>query len=155
MKYVLEKIRYDQHEWDICVDLKMVIFLLGQQFGFTKYPCFLCMWDSRDRVQHYTKKDWPLREDLGPCRARNIINNPPVDGDKILFPPLHFKFGFFNQFTKALYKDGGCFTYLCHTFPGFNKEKLKTAIFDGPQIRGLLRDNNNNNIYLKSNIQCT
>ena len=28
-------------------DLKMVNFLLGQQSGFTKYPCFLCMWDSR------------------------------------------------------------------------------------------------------------
>ena len=24
----------------------MVNFLLGQQSGFTKYPCFLCMWDS-------------------------------------------------------------------------------------------------------------
>ena len=24
--------------------------------GFTKYPCFLCMWDSRDTAQHYTKK---------------------------------------------------------------------------------------------------
>ena len=29
VNYVLEKIRYDQHEWYICVDLKMVNFLLG------------------------------------------------------------------------------------------------------------------------------
>ena len=57
VKYVLEKIGYDQHKWFICVDLKMVNFLLGQQSGFTKNPCFLCMWDSKDRVQHYTKKD--------------------------------------------------------------------------------------------------
>ena len=76
LKYVLENIRYDQHEWDICVDLKMVNFLLGQQSGFTKYPWFLCMWDSRDWAQHYTKKDWPWREELVPCRERNIINNP-------------------------------------------------------------------------------
>ena len=67
MKYVLEKIGYDQHKWFICVDLKMVNFLLGQQSVFTKYPCFLCMWDSRDRAQHCTKKDCPLPEELVPC----------------------------------------------------------------------------------------
>ena len=68
MKYVLEKIGYDQHKWFICVDLKMVNFLLGQQSGFTEYPYFLCMWDCRDRAQHYMKKDWPLREELVPCQ---------------------------------------------------------------------------------------
>ena len=118
VKYVLEKICYDQHEWLIYVDLKMVNFLLGQQSGFTKYPCFLCMWDSRDTAQHYTKKDWPVWEELVPCRARNIINNPLVDRDKILFPPLHIKLGLTKQFTKALDKDDGYFTYLCHAFPG-------------------------------------
>ena len=35
VKYVLEKISYSQYEWHICVDLKMVNFLLGQQSGFT------------------------------------------------------------------------------------------------------------------------
>ena len=50
--YVLEKIGYDQNKWFICVDLKMVNFFLGQQCGFTKYPCFLCLWDSRDSVLH-------------------------------------------------------------------------------------------------------
>ena len=89
VKYVLEKIRYDQHKWFICDDLKMVNLLLGLQSGFTKYPWFLCMWDSWDRAQHYTKKDWPLREELEPCKERNIINNPLVDRDRILFPPLH------------------------------------------------------------------
>ena len=34
VKYVLEKIGYDQNKWFICVDLKMVNFLLGQQSGF-------------------------------------------------------------------------------------------------------------------------
>ena len=140
VKYVLEKICYDQHEWLICVDLKKVNFLLGQQSSFTKYPCFLCMWDSRDTAQHYTKKDWPVQEELVPCRARNIINNPLVDRDKILFPLLHIKLSLIKQFTKALDKDGGCFTYLCHAFPGLTIEKLKAGIFDGPQIRQLIRD---------------
>lgn len=140
VKYVLEKIGYDQHKWFICVDLKMVNFLLGQQSGFTKYPCFLCMWDSRDRAQHYTKKDWPVREELVPCKERNVINDPLVDRDRILFPPLHIKLGLIKQFTKALDKDGDCFTYLCQAFPGLTMEKLKAGIFDGSQIRQLIRD---------------
>ena len=140
VKYVLEKISYCQHEWQICVDLKMVNVLLGQQSGFTKYPCFLCMWDSRDRSQHYIKKDWPARDEMVPGRSNNIVNNPLVDRHKILLPPLHIKLGLIKQFTKALDKDGSCFSYLCHVFPGLSIEKLKAGIFDGPQVRQLIRD---------------
>ena len=102
--------------------------------------CFLCMWDCRDCAQHYTKKDWPLREELVPCKERNVINDPLADRDRIIFPPLHIKLDLINQFTKALDKDGDCFTYLCLAFPGLTMEKLKAAIFDGPQIRQLIRD---------------
>ena len=140
VKYVLEKIGYDQIKWFIYVDLRMVNFLLGKQSGFTKYPCFLCMWDSRDRAQHYTKKDWPLQEELLPYKERNVINDTLVDRDRILFPPLHIKLGLIKQFTKALNKDGDYFTYLCQAFPGFTTDKLKGGIFDGPQIRQLIRD---------------
>ena len=108
VRYVLEKICYDQHEWDICVDLKMVNLLLGQQSGFTKYPCFMCMWDRRDLA--HMKVNLHLWEELLPCRTRNIINNP-VDRDRMLFPQLHIK-----QFTKALDSDSGCSTYVCHVF---------------------------------------
>jgi hypothetical protein len=118
----------------------MVNILLGQQSGFTKYPCFLCMWDSRDRDQHYTRRNWPARAEMVPCRAKNVINNPLVDRDRILFPPLHIKLGLIKQFTKALNKDGGCFCYLCLAFPGLTIEKLKAGIFDGSQIRQLIRD---------------
>ena len=140
VKYVLEKISYDQHEWLICVDLKMVNILLGQQSGFTKYPCFLCMWDSRDRDQHYTKKQWPDREELVPCRAKNVINEPLVNKDRILLPPLHIKLGLIKQFTKALNKDGDCFLHMSRVFSGMTTEKLKAGIFDGPQIRQLIKD---------------
>jgi hypothetical protein len=43
---VLEKTNYQEHQWVICVDLKMLNFLLSQQIGYTKYPCFLCLSDS-------------------------------------------------------------------------------------------------------------
>ena len=91
-------------------------------------------------AQHYTKKNWPLREELVPCKERNVTNDPLVDRDRILFPPLHIKLGLIKQFTKALDKDGDCFTYLCQAFPGLTMEKLKAGIFDGPQIRQLIRD---------------
>ena len=98
------------------------------------------MCNSRDPAQHYTKKDWPLREELVPCKERNVINDRLVDRDRILFPPLHIKLSFIKQFTKALDKDGDCFTYLCQDFPGLTMEKLKAGIFDDPQIRQLIRD---------------
>ena len=40
IKVVLERLKYCVHQWFICVDLKMVNFLLGQQGGHTKYPAF-------------------------------------------------------------------------------------------------------------------
>ena len=43
VKRLLSLIKYDDHKWVICVDLKMINFLLGQQGGSTKYPCFLCL----------------------------------------------------------------------------------------------------------------
>ena len=67
-------------------------------------------------------------------------NDPLVDRDRILFPPLHIKLSLMKQFTKALDKDGDCFTYLCQAFPGLTMEKLKAGIFDGPQIWQLIRD---------------
>ena len=118
----------------------MVNLLLGQQSRFTKYPCYLCVWDSRDRSQHYIKKDWPARDEMVPGRSNNIVNNPLVDRHKILVPPLHIKLGLIKQLTKALDKDDSCFSYLCHVFPGLSIAKLKGGIFDGPQVRQLIRD---------------
>ena len=60
--------------------------------------------------------------------------------DRILFPPLHIRLGLIKQFTKALDKDGECYTYLCQDFPGLTMEKLKAGFFNGPQIRQLIRD---------------
>ena len=42
MKSILDKIKYAEHEWVICGDLKVLSILLGQQGGNTKYPCILC-----------------------------------------------------------------------------------------------------------------
>ena len=56
IKVVLERLKYCVHQWLICVDLKMVNFLLGQQGGHTKYPFFLCYWDSKANEEHWVRK---------------------------------------------------------------------------------------------------
>ncbi|GFU38635.1 uncharacterized protein TNCV_2868211 [Trichonephila clavipes] len=53
---VTETINYQDPKWFICVDLKMVNFLLGQQGGYMKFRCFMCLWDSRDKQQHWSQK---------------------------------------------------------------------------------------------------
>jgi hypothetical protein len=73
MSVLLEKIKYQEHQCVICVDLKMVNFLLGQQSGYTTYPCFLCLRDSRAKHEHWARKDWPPREYMV-VGGKNIIN---------------------------------------------------------------------------------
>ena len=138
IKSVLQHIKYDDHQWVICVDLKMANFLLGKQSGYTKYSYFLCYWDSRDNVNHWTKKDWPIRHGLN-VEEKNITDQL-VPHDKIVFPPLHIKLGLMKQFVKALGKNGACFQYICKSVPSLSNEKLKAGIFDGPQIWQLMRD---------------
>ena len=115
--------------------------IIGQQSGFTKFPCFLCFWDSRDRKNHYVKKNWPARECIE-TGSRNVINKPLVEPAKMLLPPLHIKLGLMKQFVKALDKEGKCFAYLIERFPALSSAKLKEGVFDGPQIRKMLRDEN-------------
>ena len=45
-----------------------------------------------------------------------------------------------KQFLKALNKTGQCFQYISSAFPGLSSEKLKAGIFDGLQIRKLIKD---------------
>ena len=139
IRQILEKVAYLKYQWKICVDLKMVNFLLGQQNGYTKYPCFLCMWDSRAKSEHWTRKEWPLRKEMI-AGERNIIHQPLVTTEKIILPPLHIKLGLMKQFVTALNTDGACFRYLCSAFPGMSMEKIKAGIFNGTQIRQLIKD---------------
>ena len=124
IKRVIELLQYHKHNWIICVDLKMVCFLLGQQRGYTKYPCFLCMWDSRAREKHWVERNWPTRSDLKPGDP-NILHEPLVNRKKIIFPPLHIKLGLMKQFVKALPNEGDCLKYLILAFPGLSIEKSR------------------------------
>lgn len=72
--------------------------------------------------------------------SKNVISKPLVEPSKILLPPLHIKLGLMKQFVKALNKDGSCYAYLANKFSAISDAKLKEGIFDGPQIRTMLRD---------------
>ena len=136
---VMQKIKFDEHKWVICVDFKVVNFLLGQQGGFTKYPCFLCLWDSIARQHHWIRKEWPKREQLVVGES-NVVNKPLVGRDKIILPPLHIKLGIMKQFIRAVSQDSPCFAYLQQKMSAISTEKLKAGIFDCPQIRQLIND---------------
>ena len=134
---------------------RIIVFIGKDYFNDKKYSGPIVLGDYVEKGSvwsHKTSKSskncyWALheeglalREELVPCKEKDVINVPLVVRDRILFPPLHIKLGLIKQFTKALDKDGDCFTYLCQAFPGLTMEKLKAGIFDGPQIRQLIRD---------------
>ncbi|KAL4108248.1 hypothetical protein QTP88_018481 [Uroleucon formosanum] len=90
-------------------------------------------------MKHWTVKHWPKRQilELG---TKNIIRHNLIEPQKVVLPPLHIKLGIMKQFVKALDKNGHCFKYLCDKFPVLSEAKLKEGIFDGPQIRILMKD---------------
>ena len=47
-----------------------------------------------------------------------------------------------KQYVKALDINSECFKYIPHASPGLSEENIKPIIFNGPQIRQLLKDAN-------------
>ena len=115
LRFILDSIQYDDHKWSICADLKVVAILTGLQSGYTKYCCFLCLWDSRDRKEHYSRKEWPVRNTHIPGTS-NIKNPALIDKSDVLLPPLHIKLGLMKQMVKAMDKILPAFNYLVEKF---------------------------------------
>ena len=70
----------------------------------------------------------------------NVVNNPIISRDKTVFPPLHIKLGLMKQFVKAVSLDSECFSTLSLLSPVCHMKRSKRRVFDGPQIRTLMRD---------------
>ena len=139
MSLLLEKICYRDYNWNMCGDLKVITILMGMQTGYTKYCCFICEWDSRDRKHHYINKNWPIRDKMEPG-SKNVLRVPLVEREKVLMPPLHIKLGLMKNFVKALDKNSDAFRYLCNKFPELSYAKVKEGVFIGPQIRKIIAD---------------
>lgn len=137
VKMVLQVLKYEQYAWPVIGDFKMVGFLVGMQGGYTKYPCYLCLWDSRADALHYQQHSWPQRSEFQ-IGQHNVKNKPIVEPDRILMPPLHIKLGLMKQFVKALRQDSEAFQYLKTFFPKLSEAKIKAGIFVGPQIKKIM-----------------
>ena len=99
MELILNKIKYKEYNWVIYVNLKVVSILTGLQSFYTKYCCFLCKWDSRDRASHYNIKSWPLRQEYKPG-YKNVARPKLIEPQKIVMPVLHIKLGLMKNFVE-------------------------------------------------------
>jgi len=124
MKLLLGKIKYDEFKWKLCGDLKVVALLLGMQLRYTKYCCFLCEWDNRNKKNHYVNKLLPKRTSLMPGE-KHLVNPPLVLPEKIFLPRLHIKMGLMKNFMKGMDKTGRGFEYLRNKFPNVSDAKIK------------------------------
>jgi hypothetical protein len=50
----------------------VLCMLLGQQVVYTKYPCFMCEWNSTARGKHWEQKRWTPKTSLEPG-SKNIL----------------------------------------------------------------------------------
>lgn len=101
VQLILEKINYNNYKWQLCGDFKIISITLGQQLGYTSFPCFLCLFNSRSDDKHYKVVDWPKRGSLKEGDP-NVENEPLIDPIKVLLPPLHIKLGLMKQFVTAI-----------------------------------------------------
>lgn len=139
MQKLLSAIDYKKYKWHICGDLKVIGLLLGMQPGYTKFCCFLCEWDSRDRLNHFIRTEWPQRKEFVPGE-KNVSQEPLVNPQDVFLPPLHIKLGLMKVFVKALSKERKAITYLRSMFPRLSEAKIKEGVFIGPQIKAVLKN---------------
>lgn len=131
LKDIMEKIKYEEHKWKICCDLKVINILQGiiEKGGFPKYfcfICFLCNWDSRYKViNQYDCIHWEPRTDENRAGLRE--HNEPLikDVTEILLPPLHTKLGICGKLIEVVVKDvDGAFDCLKDIFPRLSDDKI-------------------------------
>ena len=104
VKLQLGKIKYDEFKWKLHGDLKVVALLLGMQLGYTKYCCFLCEWDSRDKQNHYVNKLWPKRTSLTPGKKKSSILL--LVFRRNVSAPFAIKLGLIKNSVKGMDKTG-------------------------------------------------
>ena len=84
----------------------------GYASGLLKVLLFSLFVDSLAVSQHYKQKDWGSRSTFVPSE-HCLKENPLVDMNKVLLPPLHIKLGLMMNFVKALHRNGAAFQLLC------------------------------------------
>ena len=62
---------------------------------------------------------------------KNVINEPLVNRDRIIFQLLHIKLGLMQSFVKVLHEKVLCFKHICKMFSVLSIDKLSGRIIDG------------------------
>lgn len=119
MKLILDRISYDEHNWRVNCDFKVLSLLAGMQTGYTKYMCVFCKCDSR------AKCDTPVVGQF------NVVHPPLIPIEKILLPDLHIKLGVVKNFIKRLVRvDENALSYLTNiAFPKLSNDKIYEGDF--------------------------
>jgi len=115
MKQLLQCIKYDTYKWNNCADLKVTALLLGLQFGYIKFHCFLREWESRDKAHHYVKSIWPARKILEPGH-KNVKHHSLVESSRIV-AISSYQIRPHEDFVKAMDRNDTAFLYLRQKFP--------------------------------------
>lgn len=123
---ILQAIKYEDHKWKICSDLKVVNMLQGLKMGFPKYFCYLCCWNTRNKdVDHYTHQ-WDSRTLNEKTANLGLIEEPMIENpEDILLPPLHLKLGILKKFLAIVVKNNDeIFKCLKTIFPKLSNGKI-------------------------------
>lgn len=147
---MLTLIQYHRFNFKIVADYKVIAILMGLQSGYTAHNCYLCLWHSRKDNEHFVRDAWPLRTEFTPGKF-NVLSKPLVKQESIIPPPLHIKIGLMKNFVKALEKDGEAIQHLDQYFPLLSSQKIKQGVFNGPQIRELIKNDTEFKVLLTSN----
>lgn len=130
LRNILQKIKYAENNWKICCDLKVVNILQGviSKGGFPKYFCFLCNWDSRNKVDQYQCKHWVKRTPENEKQLK-LVNEPLIKNtDDILLPPLNIKLGIAKKFIEVAVKHNEkVFDCLKTIFPKLSNDKIRNG----------------------------
>ena len=81
---------------------------MGLQGGFTKFHCYLSLWDGKNTFLHYNKTNWPVWSscDIEDCDVTQISL---VDLKKALLPPFDIKLSLIKQIVKELNPESNAF----------------------------------------------
>ena len=116
----------------------MVGLVLGLQGGYTKYTCFLCLWDNQADTQHLVMQEWLLKQGLK-SGLHNIQSHRLNAPNKILLLLLRIELVMKN-FVKTVDREGSGFAFLQEKFPQISMDKLKASVFNSLQIREPMKD---------------
>jgi hypothetical protein len=142
IKDLLEKINYDNYEWRFCGDLKMIGITLGIQGTSANHPCFLCDWKRPQRGECWSHDKGQPRISWIPNVDKNIVSESLIPREKILLPPLHLKIGLMTQLMKKFVENEKILKYIQSVFPRLSFAKISNGVFNGPDIRKLVKDKN-------------